>query len=240
MNSPPRHQVHRETLAVTGMTCANCAAAIEKGLAKLPGVEDVSVTLGTERATVSFHPDLVSHQGIVERIELIGYGVVEVAPDERVEDREREARREEVRRQKRFLVVGALFTVPLVVLSMGRDFELLGQWAHGQWVNYLFWLLATPVQFYVGSQYYVGGYKSLRNRSANMDVLVALGSSVAYIYSACVTVGLVPGHVYFETSAAIITLIITGKLLEARVKGQTSEAIRKLIELRPKTGRIKH
>jgi Cu+-exporting ATPase len=228
----------KETLSVTGMTCANCAAAIEKGLAKLPGVTDVSVNLGTERATVSYHPDLVSHQSIVERIELIGYGVVEVAPDERVEDREREARREEVRRQTRFLAVGALFTVPLVVLSMGRDFGLFGQWADGQWVNYLFWVLATPVQFYVGWQYYVGGYKSLRNHSANMDVLVALGSSVAYLYSVFVTVGLAPGHVYFETSAAIITLILTGKLLEARVKGQTSEAIRKLIELRPKTAKV--
>ncbi len=105
-------------------------------------------------------------------------------------------------------------------------------------MNYLFWALATPVQFYVGKQYYVGGYKSLRNRSANMDVLVALGSSVAYLYSVLVTLGLAPGHVYFETSAAIITLIITGKLLEARVKGQTSEALRKLIELGPKTARV--
>ncbi len=115
----------REILAVTGMTCANCAAAIEKGLTKLPGVSDVSVNLGTERATVSYHPDEVSHQDIVERIELIGYGVVEAAPDENVEDREREARREEIRRQTRYLIVGAIFTVPLVVLSMARDFELL-------------------------------------------------------------------------------------------------------------------
>ena len=100
------------------------------------------------------------------------------------------------------------------------------------------WALATPVQFYVGWQYYEGGFKALRNGSANMDVLVALGSTVAYVYSIFVTLGLAPGHVYFETAATIITLIVTGKLLEARAKGQTSEAIKKLMGLRAKTAHI--
>ena len=121
---------------------------------------------------------------------------------------------------------------------MGRDFGLLGEWAQQGWVNVLMWAIATPVQFYVGWQYYEGSFKALRNGSANMDVLVALGSSVAYAYSVAVTLGLVPGFVYFETAAVIITLIVLGKLLEARAKGQTSEAIKRLIGLQPKTARI--
>jgi Cu+-exporting ATPase len=120
----------------------------------------------------------------------------------------------------------------------------LGHWAHEPWVNWLFFALATPVQFYVGWDYYVGAYKSLRNGSANMDVLVAIGSSVAYFYSVAVLIALTLGsdalghHVYFETSAVIITLIVLGKLLEVRAKGRTSEAIKKLIGLQPKTARV--
>jgi P-type Cu+ transporter len=140
--------------------------------------------------------------------------------------------------QTRKLLVGVLFTVPLFVLSMARDFGLVGHWAHATWVNVLFWVLATPVQFYTGWDYYVGGFKSLRNGSANMDVLIALGSSVAYFYSITVTLGLLGGHVYFETSAAIITLIKVGKLIEARAKGKTSEAIKALMGLQPKTARV--
>jgi P-type Cu+ transporter len=132
-----------------------------------------------------------------------------------------------------------VFALPLFVLSMGRDFGLLGMWAHQPWVNLLFFALATPVQFYVGYDYYVGGLKSLRAGSANMDVLVAMGSSAAYFYSMVVLLFPSLGdHVYFETSAMIITLIKLGKMLEARAKGRTSEAIKKLMGLRPKTARI--
>jgi len=125
------------------------------------------------------------------------------------------------------------------MLSMGRDFGLVGQWSHAFWVNWFFWALATPVQFYTGWDYYVGGFKSLKNKSANMDVLVAMGSSVAYFYSLGVLLFPSLGaHVYFETSAVIITLIKLGKMLEARTKGRTGGAIRKLIGLRPKTATI--
>jgi Cu+-exporting ATPase len=135
--------------------------------------------------------------------------------------------------------VGAAFTLPLFLLSMGRDFGLLGAWSHGTWVNWLFLALATPVQFYTGWDYYVGGLKSLRNRSANMDVLVAMGSSVAYGYSLALLLFPVLGdHVYFETSAVIITLIKLGKMLESRTKGKTGGAIRKLLGLRPRTATI--
>ncbi|HSM57198.1 MAG TPA: copper-translocating P-type ATPase, partial [Candidatus Sulfomarinibacteraceae bacterium] len=129
--------------------------------------------------------------------------------------------------------------------SMGRDLGLFGMWAHADWVNWLMLALATPVQFYVGWDYYTGGYKALRNGAANMDVLVVMGTSVAYVYSLAVTVArsffnstLLGEHVYFETAAVIITLIVLGKLLEARAKGQTSEAIKKLMGLQAKTARV--
>ncbi|MCB0197122.1 MAG: copper-translocating P-type ATPase, partial [Anaerolineae bacterium] len=143
-----------------------------------------------------------------------------------------------IRDQTRKLWVGVIFTLPLFLMSMARDFGLIGHWAHASWVNVLFLALATPVQFYTGWDYYIGAYKSLRNKSANMDVLVALGSSVAYFYSIIVTVGLLGGHVYFETSAAIITLIKVGKLLEVQAKGKTSEAIKALMGLQAKTARV--
>ena len=229
--------VGQADLAITGMTCANCVATVEKGLAKLPGVLDVAVNLATEHAQIRYLPGEVDRRQLIEQVERIGYGVVEVQGEE-LEDAERLARQQEVDRQTRLLTVGVLFSLPLFLLSMARDFGLLGMWGHQPWVNYLMWVMATPVQFYVGWQYYQGGFKALRNGSANMDVLVALGSSVAYLYSVAVVLGLAPGHVYFETAAAIITLIVLGKLLEARAKGRTSEAIKKLMGLRAKTARV--
>lgn len=225
-------------LAVTGMTCANCVSTVEKGLLKLDGVVSAEVNLATEKARVRYLPTETSYRDIVHQIERVGYGVIETDQASDPYDAERAARQAEIDRQRRLLIIGALFTVPLFSLSMARDFGLLGAWAHAPWVNYLMWALATPVQFVVGWQYYTGSYKALRNRNANMDVLVALGSSVAYLFSVAVTLGLSPGHVYFETAAAIITLIVLGKLLEARAKGQTSEAIKKLMGLRPAHARV--
>ena len=149
-----------------------------------------------------------------------------------------------IRHEYRRLLVGVVFSLPLLILSMGRDFGLLGAWAHGSWVNWLLFFLATPVQFYVGRDYYVAAFKSLRNRSANMDVLVAMGTTVAYVYSVAVLLARFTGndalgdHVYFETAAVIITLIVLGKLLEARAKGQTSAAIKELIGLQSRTARV--
>jgi Cu+-exporting ATPase len=222
-------------LAVTGMSCANCAANIERTLnRKLPGVVGASVNFASEHAAVEYLADLLTPDDIVAAIEKAGYGAI--APtDEGTEDVEQKARREEIADQTRKFVVGVIFALPLFLLSMGRDFGLAGTWSHAPWVNWLFLVLATPVQFYTGWDYYVGGFKSLRNRSANMDVLVALGSSVAYFYSLFVLLLSAGGHVYFETSAVIITLIKLGKLLEARTKGKTGGAIRKLMGLTPKT-----
>lgn len=226
-------------LPITGMTCANCARTIERALGRLGGVVSVSANFATERASVEYLPGVVSLAAIQQAVRDAGYDVVVAAEGEAAEDVERAAREAEIRSQTRKFWVGVAFTLPLFLLSMGRDFGLLGAWAQAPWVNWLFLALATPVQFYVGWDYYVGGFKSLRAGSANMDVLVAMGSSTAYFYSLAVLLfpGL-GGHVYFETSAMIITLIKLGKMLEARAKGRTSEAIKKLMGLRPKTARV--
>ena len=226
-------------LPITGMTCANCAATIERTLGKkVPGILEAVVNFATEKATVKYIPGTVTRADMVAAIERAGYGVVQTDTAADPIDAEKAAREHDIQEQTRKLWVGVIFTLPLFLLSMARDLGLLGMWAHAAWVNWLFLALATPVQFYTGWDYYVGGFKSLRNKSANMDVLVALGSSVAYFYSIVILTGLLAGHVYFETSAAIITLIKIGKLLEVRAKGKTSEAIKALMGLQAKTARI--
>ncbi len=227
-------------LPVTGMTCANCAMNIERALnKKVAGVVNASVNFATERVFVEYIAGVSNIDEIISAIKKAGYGVI--PPEEMVQgnDSEQAARDAEIKDQTRKFVVGLSFALPLFILSMGRDFGFTGQWSHALWVNWLFWALATPVQFYTGWDYYLGGFRSLVNKSANMDVLVAMGSSVAYFYSLAVlffpSVG---DHVYFETSAIIITLIKLGKMLEARTKGRTGGAIRKLIGLRPKTATI--
>ena len=232
-------------LPLLGMTCANCAATIERRLNKVDGVIEATVNYANERATVRYAPGAVTRADLAAAVRKAGYDVVEAADDAGdPADAEAAAREAEINHQKKRLLVGIIFTLPLFLLSMGRDLGLLGDWANALWVDWLFLFLATPVQFYVGWDYYTGAYKSLRNGSANMDVLVALGSSVAYFYSVAVLLAKTAGnhalghHLYFETSAVIITLIVTGKLLEARAKGRTSEAIKKLIGLQPKTARV--
>ncbi len=227
-------------LSVTGMTCANCAMNIERALnKKVPGVVNAFVNFATERVFVDYIAGVSNIDEIISAIKKAGYGVI--PPEEIAEgdDSEQAARDAEIKDQTRKFVVGLSFALPLFIFSMGRDFGFTGQWSHALWVNWFFWALATPVQFYTGWDYYLGGFRSLVNKSANMDVLVAMGSSVAYFYSLAVlffpSVG---DHVYFETSALIITLIKLGKMLEARTKGKTGGAIRKLIGLRPKTATI--
>ena len=231
-------------LPITGMTCANCAATVERTLnKKVPGVKAAVVNYATEKATVEYIPGLVSRADMVAAIERAGYGVVEATEGD-LEDAEQAARDAEIADQTRKFWVGVAFALPLFLLSMARDFGILGAWSHAPWVNWVMFALATPVQFYVAWDYYVGSYHALRNGSANMDVLVAMGSSVAYVYSIVVTIMLTFGslaageHVYFETAAVIITLIKLGKLLEVRAKGQTSAAIKKLMGMRAKTARV--
>ena len=304
------------TLPITGMTCANCVATVERNLKKLDGVNSAVVNLSSERATVDFDAAKLGLGDMIARVNRAGYGVatgeadliikrladdndarrlekallslegvleaqvsfttekarlqyvptivtqaelrraVAAAGFEAVElggeaeDAEAQAREREINEQRRLLLIGLIFTVPLFLFAMARDFGLLPAMfyevaamegmkaAPTAWTNWLMLALAAPVQFYVGWQYYVGAFKALRNKSANMDVLIAMGSSAAFFYSLPITFGLLAGHVYYETAAVIITLIKLGKYLEARAKGRTSEAIKKLVGLRAKTARV--
>ncbi len=224
-------------LAITGMDCASCAATVERALRKVEGVLEANVNFATEHAQVKTIPGL-SRAALAEAVERVGYGVIEAVDDEELVDVERAAREAELRHNTQRVIVGALFTLPLFFLSMGRDFGLLGAWAHSDWMNGLFWAMATPVQFWTGRDFYTSGYKSIRAGSANMDVLVAMGSSAAYFYSVAVTLGLIGGFVYFETSASIITLVTLGGLMETIAKGRTSAAIKTLIGLQAKMARV--
>jgi len=254
-------------LPITGMTCASCVRNVERAIHKQPGILSVNVNLATEKATVSYVPGAVRRGDLVKAVEAAGYGVLDLSNAEVPEDAERAARQAEIDRQQRMVLIGAVFTIPLFVLSMARDLymtsfagsdmggmilagEMTGPNPALNWLlwagwPFIFFLLATPVQVIVGRQYIVGAYKAARNGSANMDTLIAMGSLAAYIYSLVVLTGIVFGfagsvgdHVYFETAAVILTLITLGKLLEARAKGRTSEAIKKLMGLAPKTATL--
>ena len=303
------------TLPITGMTCANCVATVERNLKKLDGVQNAVVNLSSERATVDYEADKLGLSDVIARVNRAGYGIATGEADlvikrlsddndarrlekalaklegvleaqvtfttekarvkyvptivtqaelrraiasagfeamelgGEAEDAEAEARENEINEQRRLLIIGLIFTVPLFLLSMGKDFNLLPAFVYSTntmegmreaqpWFGWLMLILALPVQFYVGWQYYVGAFKALRNKSANMDVLIVMGSSAAFFYSLPITFGLLMGHVYYETAAVIITLIKLGKFLEARAKGRTSEAIKKLMGLRAKTARV--
>jgi Cu+-exporting ATPase len=222
---------------IDGMSCANCAMNIERRLnKKTDGVLKAAVNFASERAQVEYLPGEVTTEQIIAAIEKAGFKATTLDGDAEVTDHEQAAHEREIRSQKLKFFVGVLFATPLFVFSMARDFNLIGAWSHALWVNWLFCALATPVQFYTGADFYRGAYKSLRNLTANMDVLVAMGSTVAYLYSLAVL--LLPDigdHVYFETSAVIITLIKMGKMFESVNKGKTGAAIRKLMDLSPKT-----
>ena len=224
-------------LLVRGLSDDNDARALEERLRAVDGVVEAQVNFVNERARVRYLPTLIQPSDIQRAVQRAGYRAILLT--EEAVDIEAQARREEAARQRRLLVLGIVFTVPLFVLAMGKDFGLIpAAWAEAPWFGWLQALLATPVQFIVGGPYYTGAYKALRNRAANMDVLVALGSSMAYFYSLAVLLGVLPGHLYFETAAVIITLIRVGKFLEARAKGHTSDAIRKLLRLQARTARV--
>jgi len=225
-------------LIIKRLADSNDARRLESGLSEIEGVLSANISLTTERARVRYVPTVISQAEIRAAISKMGFETVELGGD--AVDVEAQAREDEIRHQARLLTVGIVFTLPLFALSMAIDLGLLPALAahEASWVRYLMWFLATPVQFYVGWQYYEGAFKALRNRSANMDVLIAMGSSTAYFYSVPGALGLIHGHLYFETAAVIITLIRLGKYLEARAKGRTSGAIKKLMGLRARTARV--
>ncbi len=241
----------QQTLSVTGMTCASCARRVEQALKKVPGVVEACVNLAVDQVTVTYDSETVNFNNFKDVIENAGYGIIETTESdtETAEDIELTARAHELARKQHRLIVGIIFGLPLFLLSMGRDLGLIQPWflaespimltgqhqASADLLNWLFLLLATPVQFYSGSDYYLHTWKALKNKTATMDTLVALGSTTAYLYSCAILFSNSAQHLYFETSALIITLILVGKYLETRAKSQTSSALRALMDLRPKT-----
>ena len=226
--------------SVLGMHCAGCAATAEKALGRVTGVRTASVSLATERATVDYDDAQTTADQLLEAVKRAGYRAV--LPDDGGDQVAVDAYQHELARERRALIVGVTFTVPLVVLSMGHDWNLLGEWTSAAWFAWLLLVLATPVQFYTGAGYYIGSWRSVRARGANMDVLIALGSSAAYFYSLAMVInaaiGAGGGHVYFETAAVIITLVRVGKMLEARARGRASQAIRQLMDLSPRIAHV--
>lgn len=223
-------------LNITGMTCAACALRIEKGLNRLEGISGANVNLALEKATVEYNPSEVSISDVIARIEKLGYGAHQLQDNkEHIDYRE-----EHIQDQKRKFIISAILSLPLLWTMVAHfsftSFLYVPDLFMNPWIQML---LATPIQFIIGKQFYVAAYKSLRSGSANMDVLVAMGTSAAYFYSAyqaIVTAGSHHGpHLYFETSAILITLILLGKLFEAKAKGRSSEAIKKLMGLQAKT-----
>ncbi|MFV5313741.1 heavy metal translocating P-type ATPase [Priestia megaterium] len=227
--------------AITGMTCAACSTRIEKGLNKLEGVTKASVNLALETASVEYSPSQIAPQDITQRVEKLGYGA-KLKSEEREE--EQSYREKELSKQKGKFWFSFILSVPLLWAMVSHftftSFIPLPHMLMNPWVQLA---LATPVQFVVGKQFYVGAFKALRNKSANMDVLVALGTSAAYFYSLYSSLKSLGSSVhtaqlYYETSAILITLILLGKLFEANAKGRSSEAIKKMMGLQAKTAVI--
>mgnify|MGYP001791488602 CR=1 FL=1 len=231
------------TLAIEGMTCASCVERNEKVLRSLDGVVSASVNFATEKATVEFIAGAITRSDLVRAVEGAGYKVLESedAGSGDSGDAEAQLRRREYQRLQRKVLVGAGLSVMVLIGSFTGLLDFLG---HGGKM-YVLWALTTPVQFWVGWQFYHGALAAARHRTTNMNTLVAVGSSAAYLYSIAgifkesffLEQGLAT-PMYFDTSAVIITLILLGRMLESRAKGQTSDAIKRLIGLRPKNARV--
>lgn len=228
---------------IEGMTCAACANRIEKGLNKLPGVTNATVNFAMETARVEYSPNEISIADMQNKVQQLGYKAITKQENENKGDH----REKEIRHQKRILLLSAILSLPLLWSMVGHFSFTSWIYTPDTFMNPWFQLiLAAPVQFYVGRQFYVGAYKALRNGSANMDVLVSLGTSAAFFYSLYLTIdwlfkGASAHHgpsLYYETSAVLITLVIMGKLFESLAKGRTSEAIKSLMGLQAKTALV--
>ncbi len=231
-------------LALAGLRCANCAGTVERALASVPGVAAATVNFASESARVRLQaPGAATRGELVAAVEAAGYSVI--AGSEGGDEAEALARAAELAQQRRRVTIGVSFTAPLIVLGMGRDFDLLGAWAAAPWVLWLMLALCLPVLLVTGAPHLRGALHAMKARAANMDVLISLGAGVAFLASLPVVVAASFGshafghHVYFETSAAIITLVGVGRLLETRARGQAGAAIRALLALRPATARVR-
>src|SRR5579859_1220196 len=241
------------TLALEGMTCASCAMRIEKGLKKVPGVLDAQVNLATERGTVTYDPTQTGLEQMVQKVEAVGYKAIpldqpapqaEQAPSVSEgnalpiagtlqEDERGKRKAAEIVRKRNLLLLGIGLSIPVILLSMFYMNRFPGE-------NYLLLVLTTPIWAIVGWEFHRGALKTLRHGSANMDTLVSLGSTAAYVMSIVATFfpALIGSVTFYDTTALIVTLIFLGKYLEVRAKGQTNDAIKKLIGLQARTAHV--
>ncbi|ELS03255.1 copper/silver-translocating P-type ATPase [Xenococcus sp. PCC 7305] len=233
-----------QNLRLKGMSCASCANSIEQAILDVPGVIECNVNFALSQAKVTFKPQKTNLRHIRKAVRDAGYAAV--AESEQEEDAEKKARIAEQKEITRKVVVGSIISILLIIgvlpMMTGLELSWVPTWLQNFWAQFI---LVTPVQFWVGKAFFVGGWKAFKRHSANMDTLVALGTAVAYFYSLFVTIfpqilesqGLEVA-VYYEVAAVVITLVLLGRLLENRAKGQTSEAIRKLMGLQAKTARV--
>jgi Cu+-exporting ATPase len=239
-------RVERVTLPVRGMSCASCVEKVQKALSSVPGVTRADVNFATEKATVEYVLGEATVKDMARTVKEAGYEVLEVEEGEDVVERERAAREAELRQLKRKFFTGVSLIIPLFLLVFWDKIGLSHILAFSSQVNFLMqFIIQTPIQFWVGWQFYRGAWAAVKHKTSDMNTLIAVGTSAAYLYSVIATFfpaffaaqGLA-AHVYFDTAGAIVVLILLGRLLEARAKGQTSEAIKKLIGLQPKQATV--
>jgi Cu+-exporting ATPase len=247
------------TLGIIGMTCSSCATVIEKTLGKVTGVQSAAVNLASETATIGFDPAVVGIDTLISAVKGAGYDAIlrvetGTSADVPAEDAQRNAQLKHSKHQQRLFLFALVFSLPAFLISMVPPFMTVvpaavatwltgafgGMWDPMMVVKYMAFALITPVQFYAGAQFYRGFWHALKRRTGNMDTLIAIGTSAAYFYSLAAT--FVPAlraePVFYETAGLLITFVILGKLLEARAKGKTSDAIKKLMGLAAKTARV--
>jgi P-type Cu+ transporter len=226
--------MQRINLQISGMHCASCATLINRSLLRTPGVQEANVNYATAKASVSFDEEALKQSKLIEIVRSKGYDAFVQTGDDSDSGRHERIQRQEIEQLQLLFMISLIFTIPIFVIAM----VLMWLGIMVPYRDFLLFALATPVQFIVGAQFYRGAWVALRNRSANMDTLIALGTSAAYCFSVY-AIFLNPGlEQYFEASSILITLVIMGKLLEARSKGRTSDALKKLIGLSPKNATV--
>ncbi|MEW6109971.1 MAG: heavy metal translocating P-type ATPase [Nitrospirota bacterium] len=234
------------TLPVRGMTCASCVKTVQDTLGSLDGVVSASVNFATEKATIKYLPAHVGIRDFKKAVKDAGYEIVEAEKGEDIVEKEQREREAAYRKLKTRIITGAVFTIPIFILMYWDKLGLSVFFVIPRQTNFLLQLIIeTPVQFWIGQQFYTGAAAAARHKTTNMNTLIAIGTSSAYIYSVVATffpslfeIKGYSAEVYFDTAATIIVLILLGRLFEARAKGQTSEAIKKLIGLQAKTARV--
>ncbi|TAL28337.1 MAG: copper-translocating P-type ATPase [Nitrospirae bacterium] len=238
--------ISKQTIPIKGMSCAACVQRVQDALSSLDGVIEASVNFATEKATIEYIPSQVGIREFRGIIRDAGYDIVSAEKGEDIVEKEKREREAHYRRLKSKVITGAFLTVLILILMYWDDLGLSSIIDIPHFTNHLLQLIiVTPVQFWIGLQFYTGAIAAARHRTTNMNTLIAVGTSAAFIYSVIATffpsIFEIKGYtagVYYDTCAAIIVLILLGRMLEARAKGQTSEAIKKLIGLQPKTARV--